>query len=173
VSKGGRSLTPDERKLWARVATGVRPRRGKTAPVVEEEGAPLERAPRKAANAAPHVVKAKQTKSPPQDRAGERRVRRGQVEIGARLDLHGHTLATARSALIRFMHAAYKRGDRTVIVITGVGRGGHGVLKQSLPDWLGVAEIRPFIAGFAQAHRAHGGAGALYVFLKRPAAKHD
>ena len=57
------------------------------------------------------------------------------------------------------------RGDRTIIVVTGAGRAGQGVLKQRLPDWL--AELRPLIAGYAQAHRQHGGAGAFYVFLKR------
>ncbi len=104
--------------------------------------------------------------APPANRGAEKRVRRGKLEIGATLDLHGHTQETARSTLVRFLQAARKRGDRTVIVVTGVGRAGGGVLRQRLPEWLGEGELRGVVSGFAQAHRTHGGAGAYYVFLK-------
>jgi DNA-nicking Smr family endonuclease len=40
-------------------------------------------------------------------------------------------------------------------------------MRQRLPDWLATADFRPHLAGFAQAHRRHGGEGAWYVFLKR------
>jgi DNA-nicking Smr family endonuclease len=95
-------------------------------------------------------------------------VRRGKLEIGASLDLHGHTQDSGRAALGRFLHAASKRGERTVIVITGAGRGGEGVLKRALPVWLAHGDLRALVSGFAQAHRSHGGSGAYYVFLKRP-----
>jgi DNA-nicking Smr family endonuclease len=81
--------------------------------------------------------------------------------------LHGHTQESARNALARFLQAAQARGDRTVIVITGVGRSGEGVLKQRVPEWLAERDLRALTSGFAQAHRTHGGAGAYYVFLKR------
>jgi DNA-nicking Smr family endonuclease len=102
-----------------------------------------------------------------QNVSAEKRVRRGDVEIGATLDLHGHTQDSALSALSRFLHRAQNRGDRAVIVVTGVGRGGEGVLKRMFPNWLAAKEIRPIVAGYAPAHRSHGGAGAFYVFLKR------
>lgn len=89
------------------------------------------------------------------------------MDIDATLDLHGHTLSSAYPALARFIQRAQRRGDRTVIVVTGVGRGGEGVLKRAFPDWLSVSEIRPLISGYAPAHRSHGGAGAFYVFIKR------
>lgn len=94
-------------------------------------------------------------------------MRRGKVEVGATLDLHGHTQDSGRAALERFLRAAQKRGDTAVIVVTGVGRGGAGVLKRRLPEWLAERELRPLVSGYAQAHRAHGGAGAFYVFVKR------
>jgi len=94
-------------------------------------------------------------------------VRRGKLEIGGKLDLHGYTLDGAQGALIRFLMRAYDRGDRVVIVVTGKGRGGEGALKRALPQWLAHPELRPALSGFAQAHREHGGAGAFYVFLKR------
>jgi DNA-nicking Smr family endonuclease len=95
-------------------------------------------------------------------------VRRGDIEIGATLDLHGHTQDSAVAALTRFLHRAQKHGDRAVIVVTGVGRGGEGVLKRMFPAWLVVKDIRPLVAGYAPAHRSHGGSGAFYVFIKRP-----
>ena len=99
-------------------------------------------------------------------------MRRGDVEIGATLDLHGHTQDAALSALAHFLHRAHKRGDRAVIVVTGAGRGGEGVLKRMLPTWLATRDIRPLVAGYAPAHRSHGGAGAFYVFLKRARPDH-
>lgn len=95
-------------------------------------------------------------------------MRRGRVEIGGTLDLHGHTQASARTALMRFLLAAGRRGARTVIVVTGVGRTGEGVLKKRLPEWLAEKEFRGLVSGFATAHRMHGGRGAFYVFLRRP-----
>lgn len=94
-------------------------------------------------------------------------MRRGRVEIGATLDLHGHTQDSARIALARFLHRAQKRGHAVVVVVTGIGRGGEGVLKRRAPEWLDERDLRPLVSGYAQAHRAHGGAGAFYVFIKR------
>ena len=99
-------------------------------------------------------------------------MRRGDVEIGATLDLHGYTQDAALSVLVRFLHRAHKRGERAVIVVTGAGRGGEGVLKRMLPAWLATSNIRPLVAGYAPAHRSHGGAGAFYVFLKRARPEH-
>ncbi len=94
-------------------------------------------------------------------------MRRGKLEFGATLDLHGHTQDSAPKALAQFVHAARARGETTIIVVTGMGRAGEGVLKRRLPEWLAAPQLRPFVSGIAQAHRSHGGAGAYYVFLKR------
>ena len=169
MSKKQRDLTTEEKKLWRRVAASVKSRRA--LPVVEADAIEDPPAPKRiAATRSPQAVApTARTKSTlaPQDRGNEKRVRRGKLEIGGKLDLHGHTQDTGRAALARFLRSAQARGDRTVIVITGVGRGGEGVLKRRLPEWLGESDIRGFVSGFAPAHRTHGGAGALYVFLKR------
>ena len=170
MSKGKRELTGEEKKLWRRVAASVRPRRALPAePDESEPPAPAARRTAKPPPAASPIPRRKSGKTapPPQDRAGEKRVRRGQLEIGGSLDLHGHTQDSGRAALGRFLRAAQARGASTVVVITGVGRGGEGVLKRRFPEWLAEAELRPLVSGFAQAHRAHGGAGAFYVFIKR------
>jgi DNA-nicking Smr family endonuclease len=104
---------------------------------------------------------------PPQNRGNEKRVRRGKLDIGGTLDLHGHTQASGEAALMRFLRLSQARGDGAVIVITGVGRGGEGVLKRRFPEWIASSALRGIVSGYAPAHRSHGGAGAFYVFLKR------
>jgi len=169
VSKKQRDLTADERKLWRRVAAGVKARR---ALPLEPDADERPVSPRKrAAEPAPPPQKlapGRKAPAPPQDRGNERRVRRGKLAIGATLDLHGHTQESGRDALDRFLRAAQRRGDRTVVVITGVGRAGEGVLKRRLPDWLAERDLAAIVSGFATAHRSHGGAGAFYVFVRRP-----
>lgn len=171
MSKRSRDLTEDEQQLWQRVVERVTPRK-RVAKVTAEtrKSEPAEAQGRKPAprTAAPPVqAPAKTAATPPANRGNEKRVRRGKLEIGATLDLHGHTQDSAQKALIRFLRSAQRRGDRTVIVVTGVGRTGAGVLRQRLPEWLANHDLRTVVSGFAQAHRAHGGAGAYYVFLKR------
>ncbi len=170
MSKRRRDLTADEKKLWRRVAATVKTRRPIPDEIDEVEETP---APKRVVQSpppktvAPAPVVRMNTVPPPQHRGNEKRVRRGKLEIGASFDLHGHTQDSGRAALERFLRAAYKRGDRTVIVITGVGRGGEGILKRRLPEWLADRDIRPLVSGYAPAHRTHGGSGAFYVFLKR------
>lgn len=170
MSKKGRDLTTDEKKLWRRVADTVKPRPGrKTDAPIERDEQPAPPPRKTAAAAAPSKPKPAPPakKAPPQNRANEKRVRRGKLEIGGSLDLHGHTQESGRAALARFVRSAQARGDATVIVITGVGRGGDGVLKRRLPEWLAEPELRAIVSGFAPAHRSHGGAGAFYLFLRR------
>ena len=170
MSKKQRDLTTDEKKLWRRVAASVKTRRPMSADVEDVEERP---APKRVAQSPPPkvITPAPATRAkpapPPQHRGNEKRVRRGKLEIGATFDLHGHTQDSGRAALERFLRAAHRRGDRTVIVITGVGRGGEGILKRRLPEWLADHDIRRLVSGYAPAHRAHGGSGAFYVFLKR------
>lgn len=168
MSKSGRELSPDEKKLWRRVAATVKARRVPADPTAASEGdalAPKPEHPRTTFRA-PERHRAPAS-SPPADRAGEKRVRRGKVEVGGSLDLHGHTQQSGRAALVRFLSAAQARGDRAVVVVTGVGRAGEGVLRQRLPEWLAERDLRPLVSGYAQAHRSHGGRGAFYVFIKQ------
>src|SRR5262249_56055635 len=55
----------------------------------------------------------------PIDRKLKQRLARGQVEIDARLDLHGRTLSEAHVALLRFLHRAQGEGAGVVLVVTG------------------------------------------------------
>jgi len=60
------------------------------------------------------------------------------------------------------------QGWRAVLVITGKGALGDGVLRRHTPEWLAQPPLREHIAGISEAHRRHGGEGALYVALRRP-----
>ena len=160
-------LSSEDKRLWRRVAESVKTR--KPLPTADEADVAAAKPLRpRAAPPKPSPVH-RPIKAPPplQHRGNEKRVRRGNIEIDATLDLHGHTQDSGRAALARFLYAAQSRGARTVIVVTGVGRGGEGVLKRRLPHWLSESEIRRVVAGYAPAHRNHGGAGAFYVFLRR------
>jgi DNA-nicking Smr family endonuclease len=115
----------------------------------------------------------------------KRRVSRGQIELDARIDLHGMRQAEAREALGRFLRNGHSQGARTLLVITGKGgprrdgdvgggfpggfMGGveRGILRTMLPVWLAEPELRPLVAGFDVAARGHGGEGAFYVRLRR------
>ncbi len=110
--------------------------------------------------------------------ATEDRLRRGQLEPDAKLDLHGMTEAAAYRALARFLVGAQQRGNRLILVVTGKGNprkeestswmiSPHGVLKQMVPRWLKEPELAPMIASTKAAHVRHGGEGALYVYLRK------
>ena len=105
------------------------------------------------------------------DRRTMDRLRRGQIRPEGRLDLHGMTRDRAHAALHDFIATSHAAGKRCVIVITGRGRAsfGGGVLRAETPRWLNLDSIRPMVLGFAEAHPKDGGAGALYVLLRRSA----
>ena len=111
-------------------------------------------------------------KSPAADRGGEKKVRRGRLEIDGSLDLHGHTQDTAHQALQTFVAFHRSQGARCVLVITGKGKAGEGVIRKRFLDWLNSPEIRAHVSSYAQSHQRHGGAGAYYVFLKRQDRRH-
>ncbi|MDQ2860041.1 MAG: Smr/MutS family protein, partial [Pseudomonadota bacterium] len=98
------------------------------------------------------------------------RLARGRVALEGRLDLHGMSQDRARAALTAFLLRGHAEGRRSILIITGKGTLGDGVLRRRVPEWLAQAPLRALIAGLAEAHRRHGGAGALYVALKAKAA---
>ncbi|GLQ20620.1 Smr/MutS family protein [Algimonas porphyrae] len=162
-----RPLDPSERIVWNRVARTVTPRRrphGKGAakprlnPTREDFGAMM-RLP-------PLSPRSDKPVAGPVPQSADRLVRRGRVGIDARLDLHGMTQAEALRSLSTALFRSAKRGERCLLVITGKGLQGEGVLRQQLPSWLARPDLRPLIATYAQAHARHGGSGAWYIFLR-------
>lgn len=104
------------------------------------------------------------------DRRTATRLRRGQLPLAARLDLHGLPAPAAQAAFERFIRHHHARGDRCVLVITGKGqRSGTdgGVLKRELPHWINLPHLRPLILATTPAQPKDGDAGAMYVMLRR------
>jgi len=97
------------------------------------------------------------------------RLRRGRIRPEGRLDLHGMIQTDAHGALTSYIEGAAAAGKRCIVVITGKGRvsEGGGVLRRQLPGWLNGPLVRPYIIGFAEAQPRDGGAGAMYVLLRR------
>lgn len=110
------------------------------------------------------------------------RLRRGALEPQSRLDLHGLTEAAAHRTLERFLQDAHVQGLRLVLVVTGKGLKpaaddepfdlelhlrARGVLRTMVPRWLKEAALAPLVADVRSAHRRHGGAGALYIYLRK------
>jgi DNA-nicking Smr family endonuclease len=175
--KGGRRLSVEETELWRSVTRKVVARvphptvsdvAEKMPPLMEMEPPTL--APVKAVRNVP----AKPAPPPlaPLEKRLRQKLTRGQIEADGSLDLHGMRQDEAFTALFAFLSAAQRRGARVVIVVTGKGgRGGTsgepGVLRRNVPLWLGAAPVRALVIGFEEAGASHGGAGALYVRLRR------
>lgn len=108
------------------------------------------------------------------DERTDARLRRGQMPIEARIDLHGNTQDEAHRRLNDFVLRAQSQDKRCVLVITGKGssRGSEGemmtgVLRQKLPLWLSMAPLRGLVLKCYPAVQRDGGTGAWYLYLKR------
>jgi DNA-nicking Smr family endonuclease len=184
MTRRGRGLSDEERALWNTVTRAIAPLRRRK-PKTEQPEAKTEATktetiqvaakPARKAIAAPVVAPSRPAALPlaPLGRRMRQKLARGSESIDARIDLHGMTQADAHAALAHFLRRAQHNGARVVLVITGKGARGtdphaeRGVLKRQVPLWLESAELRPLVVGFESAGVGHGGAGALYVRLRR------
>jgi DNA-nicking Smr family endonuclease len=172
-----RRLTVEEAELWQRVARTVTPLdeeralpRAVETPPASPPATPPPTAEAAAARPARSAATAPAAQHGALDRRTHQRLRRGRIAIDARFDLHGHTQGTAHDALLRFVERARAQGCRHVLVVTGRGSEGGGILKRSVPRWLQEPTFHRHVVGFHEAGPRHGGAGALYVVLRRPRA---
>ena len=101
------------------------------------------------------------------DNASAKKLTKGQFEIDHILDLHGKTEMMAHKALSQFINQASRAGARTVLIITGKGADGKGVLRRKVPEWLKDFPLKDHILAISQASPKDGGGGALYVRLRR------
>jgi DNA-nicking Smr family endonuclease len=193
---GGRTIDPGEAELWSRATRSLDPLKAKPRVVPSVAAAPPERRatgpakahPRPAAAskepeaAAPAARPAPSAPLADIDRRKLRRIATGRIEIDARIDLHGSRQRDARARLRAFLLDARARGCRTVLVITGkggdeapdrlgalMGEAQRGVLRRNVPRWLEEPDLRAVVLGYTEAAVRHGGAGALYVELRKMA----
>lgn len=181
--KNLRGLTPEEADLWRRAMDSVKPLKKRPAKTpLSPPPTPAKRSRPVAKAASPQKAKAPKKAPPPQtmpdlvpgktpgvDRRTTTRMRRGKLDVEARIDLHGHYQDQAHRALNGFIMASVDAGRRCVLVITGKGsRGeGGGVIRAAVPRWLGLAPLREHVLAINPAHPKDGGDGALYVLLRR------
>jgi len=185
-----RKISDDERVLWREVTRSVAPLRRRRAKIEHEsielaaaKGA--ESQPKRGASSAKPASAVRKAApiapAPPPLMPLERRVKqrlaRGSQSIDARIDLHGRTQDQAHTALLRFVRKCQDNRAKVVLVITGKGAGvgdsasERGVLKRQVPLWLQLPEFRSYVLAVEEANSAHGGAGALYVRLRRARAR--
>jgi DNA-nicking Smr family endonuclease len=185
----GRLLDPEEVALWRHVTRSVKPLPGRDElpePLVSSPPAPDPAPDQPTAETAVGSL-AKKPKKPaaprlaplaPLDRRQRVRLRRGTEPVEASLDLHGMRQAEAHASLVGFLQRAQRANLRLVVVITGKGGARfeagdgdlfaeRGILRRVVPQWLAAADLRSVVLGYGEAGREHGGAGALYVRLRR------
>lgn len=100
-------------------------------------------------------------------RTDAKRIRSGQVMPTARLDLHGMTKDNARIALRRFISDRQMENHQHVLVITGKGTAGKGVIRQALPNWLDESPLSEQVVAYHTAKPKDGGTGAWYLKLRQ------
>ena len=190
-----RSLSREEAALWAAVAKTVRPIvRGELpmapapSPSPEGEGnsaAPRHQKPlpfRGGVGVGPVPV----SKPAPRqsasftantlDSSWDKKLAKAVLSPDFTLDLHGHSLSAAHARLDQGLAQAALMDARLVLVITGRPRPAEaadrgerrGAIRAKVLDWLALGPHASRIAAVRPAHRRHGGAGALYVVLRRP-----
>lgn len=110
-------------------------------------------------------------KSSPLAKDWERTLRTGRATPDMVIDLHGHNLAGAHSQLARALDRAAASGARIILVIAGKSRGPdeapRGAIRRELATWLAHSHHAGRILAVRNAHPRHGGAGAVYVVLRK------
>lgn len=168
-----RRLSAEEQALWSRVVETVRPLHPlKLAPSPEAKPAPPKPPPVRPAPT--RAVAAPARKSGPGttlDGSWDKRLARGAAAPDSILDLHGYNLDTAWVALDRKLEQAIGSGDRLLLLVTGKppseAKGKRGAIRAAVDDWLHVSRHAGDIAAVRGAHPRHGGAGALYIILRK------
>lgn len=99
-----------------------------------------------------------------------RKLRRGHFAFRRHLDLHRMRVDEARAAVDGFLRQAIRESDRCVLIVHGRGLNspaGVPVLKRHLVDWLSRGAWARSVLAFTSARPCDGGAGALYVLMRR------
>lgn len=170
--------------LWRKVAATVRPLDPRRmaqdgakagdpppAPTAVSPSKPRAPAPSPAKSRIPPATGPAKAAANTLDAGWDRRLRRGLVAPDRSVDLHGHTLASAHAALEAAIASAVAADARLLLVVTGrpprPGSPTRGLIRAAVPDWLAASGWSSRIAAVRNAHPRHGGAGALYLVLRR------
>ncbi|MBG0794957.1 Smr/MutS family protein [Methylocystis sp. H62] len=168
-----RRLSQAEAELWTIATADVRPARAR--PRKHVSPTPAAEGPAPSGPSGPSVVgdRPAAPKPPPRpidiDPRTFVKIKRGRIDVDAKLDLHGLRQAEAQRSLTAFLRRCQANGARIAIIVTGKGltRDEGGVLRRVVPMWLEAPNLRDVVVGFGEAARHHGGEGALYVRIRR------
>ncbi|SFJ10689.1 DNA-nicking endonuclease, Smr domain [Sphingomonas sp. NFR04] len=195
--RGRRDLAPEEAALWQKVIASVTPLHVRTAPKrlpPEPAPAPVPQPVARPARTPLAIPVGKLMPTRPArpaitlstpmpdtherrtlDASWDRRLSRGLVAPESSIDLHGHNLHAAYDRLDAGLAQAIARGDRVLLLVTGKPPRpeserphARGAIRAAVGDWLAASRHSDKIAAVRQAHPRHGGAGALYIVLRRP-----
>ena len=189
-----RRLSPGEAALWRRLAKTVAPINPSRTGEGDRRDAVLEGT---IVNKAPPPVRARTSTAlhlashgqPPRfgeggndvgsrtlDATWDRKLAKGLVPPDFTLDLHGHSLDAAHARLDSGITQALAQGARVLLLITGRPRPAddrnargerRGAIRAKFLDWLAAGPHAGRIAAVRPAHPRHGGAGAVYLVLRR------
>lgn len=95
----------------------------------------------------------------------QRKIKTGQLNIEAMLDLHGHRQQEATQELESFLQYAINTQSRLVLIIHGKGFNSQSkaVLRPLVQHWLSEQSM---VLAYCPAQAKDGGSGASYVYLK-------
>ena len=96
-----------------------------------------------------------------------RKLRRGQLQVGAELDLHGMNTKEARQSLLSLLYECQQQNIRCIRIVHGKGKSSKDqkpILKNKINHWLPQLDD---VLAFCSARPEDGGVGAVYVLLKR------
>lgn len=185
-----RRLSPDEAALWRRVAGSVRAIKDQTVnprsirselvessperlPFFSQAGLKKDRVSISSGRTGLKPSRATNTL----DGSWDRKIGIGRVSPERTIDLHGYTAAAAHHRLERGLDEAIRDGVRVILLVTGraprrnasrIDLPLRGIIRSSIGDWLAASCHAGSVAAVRNAHPRHGGAGALYIVLRRP-----
>ena len=104
--------------------------------------------------------------APGVDRKEIRKLKRGVYAAGDRYDLHGLTAAEACASVERFIDSSRHSRHRCVCIVHGRGLHSEGtpILRARVRKYL---RSHRSVLAYADAPRSDGGAGAVYVLLRK------
>lgn len=166
-----RRLSAEERGLWEKVVASARPFHAAAISVDEPAGADVPQ-PSAVRPQPPIPAKPPTRLGQTLDGSWDRRLGRGLVQPDAMLDLHGHGLDAAYGLIDRRLEMAIASGARALLLVTGKApaagsASGRGRIRAAVGDWLAASRHAGDIAAVRGAHPRHGGAGALYIVLRK------
>ena len=178
-----RALDSNEKALWGRVIASVEPMHNAKALVEApvKSKPPVATKPRQPAQsnlitpvARPVTSAASFTKPGNLDGHWDRRIDKGGIVPDVSVDLHDTALSGAYARLDGALEQAMAQKLKVVLLVTGKARAhdrisgqGRGAIASVVRDWLASSRHSGSIAAVRGAHPRHGGAGALYIVLKR------